>query len=196
MAYDGFYANLSTRASVNEILNQADRIKNDLVPIAEGMDEARRVTQEALTSIDQSKEDAQNSARTATTAAVRAQESRDEAKRYADAATYKFQSVVTPSQSIPVGSFRDFNVVTTQWPTVFYQTRTTISEATDTILYDIEARIGTQVVYKSEAISGNLKDSIPFFSDVIGTLVLRITNRGRAPFTAVIFSTLSQVGNV
>jgi len=196
MAYDGFYANLSTRASVNEILNQADRIKNDLIPIAEGMDEAKALTEQALTSIDQSKLDAQTSANTSQTASVRAQEYRDEAKRYADAATYKFQYVITDPQSIPVGGFKDFNIVTTTWPSVFYQTRTTISDATDEILYDVEAKIGAQVVYRSEALSSHLKDSIPFFSDAIGTLILRITNRGRAPFTAVISSTLSQVGNV
>lgn len=196
MAYDGFYANLSTRASVNEILNQADRIKNDLIPIAEGMEEAKRVTQDALTSVDQSKVDARNSANAAGTSAVRAKESEDMAKRYADAATYKFQTINVPPLVIQPGASQVFNVLTTSWPSVFYQTRVEATEATDAILYDITAKIGTQVVFKSEAISTSLKDSIPFFVDAVGTLTLTIENKGRAAFKATITSTLSQVGNV
>lgn len=195
MAYDGFYANLSTRGSVNEILNQADRIKEDLVPIADGMEDAKRVTQDALTSIDQSKLDAKTSADTALTASTRAKESELLAKRYADAATYKFATINVPTDLVPVKATKTFNVVTTTFPCVFYQTRVVVTEATDTVLYDIEATIGNQVVYRAEAVSGDLKDSIPFYSDSVGLFLLKITNKGRSQFKAAITSTYSQVGN-
>lgn len=195
MSYDGFYSGLSSRGTASEILNLAIATKDELLPIAADMEEAKVATVTALQNIEKSQASAAASSETAVSAAQESATARDEAKWYADAATYKFVNVNVEESAIAVNTFKDFPLVTTEWPAVFYRMRVDVSNYTDDIMYDVEAKIGTNIVYKSEALVSDLVDSIPFFTTFAGPMVVRITNRGRASFVAALSSTFSQVGN-
>lgn len=196
MAYDGFYAGLSSRASVNEILNLAIATKEELLPIAAAMESAEATTLTALGSIEWSKGQAATSAAASAASAQASEASSVKAKQYADSATYKFQTLNTAALAVPIGQTTVWGIVTTNFPAVFYQTKVTLSGVTGDVLYDVQAYVGTTLVYRAEALTSPLVDSLPFFSEATGPMYVYITNRGRTAFNAAITSTLSQVGNL
>lgn len=102
MAYDGFYGGLSDRASVSELLNQAIAVKDELIPIAAAMEEARLEAVRVQAAIQPAVQQTSEASQKAVTAAAQAKASADLAQEYALQAFYT-SADVTAGPSITVG---------------------------------------------------------------------------------------------
>lgn len=102
MAYDGFYGGLSDRASVSELLNQAIAVKEELIPIAAAMEEARLEAIRVNAAIQPAVQLTTQASAQAVDAATRAKASADLAKEYALSAAYTSVQV-SPGAALTVG---------------------------------------------------------------------------------------------